>query len=168
MNNIFFISDSHHNHKNVLKFEDRPFKDVEEMNEKLIEYWNSVVTKSDKVFFCGDFGFGSQEGIKKIVSRLIGNKVLIMGNHDKRKSVKWWLDVGFKEVIKYPIIWADKFILSHEPLQKVPEGYINIHGHLHSKVIDDRQYFNVSCELLNYTPISFKELLSEIFSRIFT
>ena len=160
MNNVYFISDYHFNHKNVLIYESRPFYSVEEMNETLIRNWNSVIKKSDKVFVPGDFGFGSKEAITKIVSRLRGNKVLIMGNHDKRKTVSWWQDVGFKEVIKYPIIWSETFILSHEPLKTVPEGYVNIHGHIHSKkVSDENKYFNVSCESLNYYPISFKEIL---------
>lgn len=129
------------------------------MHEELIKRWNSVVNKDDKVFIDGDFGFGTKEMMKDVFRKLKGNKVLIMGNHDRRKSISWWQDVGFKEVYKYPIIYNNHFILSHEPLQYVPNGFLNIHGHMHSKSMNDnKKYFNVSCERINYTPINFEEI----------
>ena len=82
---IFFIADTHFNHNKIIEYENRPFKNVEEMNEKLIENWNSVVGRIDKVFVLGDFGFYNS---KEILDRLKGFKILIMGNHDRHKSVK--------------------------------------------------------------------------------
>jgi calcineurin-like phosphoesterase family protein len=159
MSNVYFISDSHFNHFNVITYENRPFNNIIDMNECMIERWNSVVkSKSDKVFFCGDFGFGGRDNIAKIVKQLRGNKVLIMGNHDKRRSYKFWLDVGFKEVYSYPIIYNTHFILSHQPLLSVPNGYLNVHGHIHSKTLFAPYHFNVSCEVLNYYPINFNEI----------
>ena len=134
------------------------------MNECIIERWNSIIkSKSDKVFVLGDFGFGNREYLSKIIKRLRGNKVLILGNHDKRKSYKYWLDIGFKEVYKYPIIYNTHFLLSHEPLQSVPNGYLCVHGHTHSKCLNSQYYYNVSCEVLNYTPINFNVIRDQFY-----
>lgn len=73
-NNIFFSSDLHFGHKNIIKYCTRPFESVEEMNKKLIENWNSVVTNDDTVFFLGDAGFGSVTKICECVKRLNGKK----------------------------------------------------------------------------------------------
>ena len=157
MGKVYLISDMHFNHTNILKYENRPFKDVMDMNKTIIKKWNSIVDKDDKVFILGDFGFGDKEILTQIFQKLGGNKVLIMGNHDKRKSIKWWLDIGFKEVYKYPIIYDNHFILSHEPLMNVPESFFNIHGHLHSKTMNEpNKYYNVSVERINFKPINYK------------
>lgn len=88
MKNIWFTADQHFNHKNIIKYSKRPFKSVEEMNEGLIEKYNSVVNAEDDVYFLGDLGFfnnidTTKYDLKPIVSRLKGRKFLILGNHDK-------------------------------------------------------------------------------------
>jgi calcineurin-like phosphoesterase family protein len=102
------------------------------MNETLIQKHNKKIKENDKVFILGDFCFANKENTKAIVSKLNGNLTLIMGNHDRARTRKWFLECGFNEVIEYPIILHDFFILSHEPvyLNKVMP-YINLHGHLH-------------------------------------
>lgn len=76
----YFIADTHFNHKNIIKYDDRPFSSVEEMNETMIQLWNSRVTQNDNVYILGDVGFGN---VDNILRRLNGNKYLIRGNHDK-------------------------------------------------------------------------------------
>lgn len=157
MGKVFLISDPHFYHEKVIAYENRPFKDIKEMNNVIIHNWNSIVNKDDKIFVLGDFGFGSKDSIIKIFKKLKGNKVLIMGNHDKRRSYEWWLNIGFKEVYKYPILYNSHFLLSHEPINYVPGPFLNIHGHIHSKSMNDqKKYYNVSCEAINYTPIDFE------------
>ena len=78
----FFTSDTHFNHANIIKFCNRPFKDVEQMNDVMIANWNSVIGKDDTVFHLGDFCLGGAAEWTKILDRLNGKIYLIMGNHD--------------------------------------------------------------------------------------
>ena len=79
---IFITSDNHFNHKNIIKYCDRPFDSVEEMNEAMIERWNETVSKDDVVLHLGDFCKGNVWMIKQIRERLNGTIILIIGNHD--------------------------------------------------------------------------------------
>ena len=78
----FFTSDTHFNHANIIKFCNRPFKDVEQMNEVMITNWNNAINKDDTVFHLGDFCLGGAAEWTKILDRLNGKIYLIMGNHD--------------------------------------------------------------------------------------
>ena len=86
MQKVFFISDHHFGHKLIIDFETRPFENVEVMNASMIESWNSVVGKNDKVFHLGDFSFLNREKTAQIVAQLHGYKHLILGNHDRGRS----------------------------------------------------------------------------------
>jgi len=158
----YIISDTHFNHKNVIKYCNRPFESVEEMNRKLINNWNSTVKKTDTIYHLGDFAFGNKEYIIELLSKLNGKKILIMGNHCRRikKNPSWWIDVGFDVVYQYPVIYNDNFILSHEPVDEIGR-FINIHGHLHDKSIDGN-YHNVCVENANYKPINLDKLISRL------
>lgn len=155
----WIISDMHFGHKNIINLEKRPFSSLEEMDEAIINNWNSTVDKLETVYVLGDVSFYNMEKTKEIINKLNGYKILIMGNHDKERTRNWWLDIGFDEVINYPIILDGFYILSHET-QYLPEEsvYINIHGHTHSKSINKYFYVNVSVENIDYKPISFDEI----------
>lgn len=103
MSRIFLISDTHYNHSNVIRYCDRPFKDVYEMNKGIINSWNSVVRNDDICYHLGDFGFGNKEQISEWVRALNGRIRLILGNHDNH-PVKWYLDCGFDRVYDKSII----------------------------------------------------------------
>lgn len=79
---VFFTSDTHFGHANIIRFCKRPFENVEEMNEVLIENWNKVVSDDDTVFHLGDFAFGGSNVWKEIIPRLKGHINLIIGNHE--------------------------------------------------------------------------------------
>ena len=81
INLIYFISDTHFCQKSIIPYCHRPFGSVDEMNEKLIENWNSVVKKDDKVYFLGDFCLGDLSEKRDILNRLNGYKIIV-----KRKS----------------------------------------------------------------------------------
>jgi len=78
---IYFTSDTHFDHENIIKYCNRPFKDVNHMNESMIENWNNTVNDTDTVMHLGDFSFKSD----KFINRLNGNITLIKGNHDKNR-----------------------------------------------------------------------------------
>lgn len=134
---IFITSDSHFHHKNILDFEARPFKTVDEMNAGLIETWNSVVRKTDTVYHLGDFCFGSVKEWLDILNQLRGNIILIKGNHDKSKITKKVLNDGY--ITEYHPLGTVMKIegmmlnLSHYPMLigSRPNNF-SIHGHLHS------------------------------------
>jgi calcineurin-like phosphoesterase family protein len=163
---IFLISDTHFCHKNIIEYADRPFLSVEEMNEKIIENWNKAVKKNYKVIIAGDFALCGKEKMKELVERLNGYKILILGNHDR--SYNSMKSFPFDEVIKYPILIQEKYIISHHPLENVPTGFVNIHGHIHNREMHSLNYFNISVEQIGYTPIELKEIEKRIDLRILT
>lgn len=174
MSNLFFISDTHFHHKNILTFKLgcgghlRNFSSVEEMDETIVNNWNSVVRPQDKVYHLGDFSLGKNPSI---VCRLNGHKRLVRGNHDLHKLREYTAQKNsFEEV--YGVRHFKGCVLSHVPLHPscLARWGINIHGHLHANVVtngyfdmngepvvDDR-YFNVAVERINYTPISVEEV----------
>lgn len=162
MSNIFFISDTHFSHKNILTFKDknnnliRPFSSVEEMDNALIENWNKVVGKNDKIYHLGDVAI-PRSGLD-CLERCNGDKVLIRGNHDifkLRDYAKY-----FRDIRGYLV--KENFIFSHIPVHPESKGRFkgNIHGHLHSNSLNDNFYKCVSVEQINYTPISWEDLKS--------
>lgn len=82
--NIFFTSDTHFSHENIIRFCNRPFKNVDHMNEELIRRWNEKVGPDDIVYHLGDFAWGGSDVWNKILQRLNGHIHLIMGNHDEK------------------------------------------------------------------------------------
>ena len=85
MSNIFFTSDTHFGHANIIQFCHRPFSSTDEMNEALITNWNSVVQPDDTVYHLGDFCFGTINLWEEIRKRLNGHIHLILGNHDMKQ-----------------------------------------------------------------------------------
>ena len=81
---IFFTSDTHFGHTNIMKYCKRPFETVEEMDQTIIDNWNSVVRPEDIVFHLGDFGFCGSLRLREIVDQLNGKIYLITGNHDRK------------------------------------------------------------------------------------
>lgn len=164
----FFISDTHFFHANILKFVGndgnviRPFNDVTEMNEYMIQKWNNVVGVNDKVYHLGDVTFKYDKSFNELMSRLKGQKRLILGNHDKIKGtelLRWFEKVelwkGFKE---------GDFTITHIPLrlESLRDGNFNVHGHIHQNKMDDPHYINVCVEQRNYTPVHYDEIIKEI------
>lgn len=166
---IYFISDTHFYHNNIIKYCNRPFKDNNEMNKTIISNWNSIINKGDIVYHLGDFCLSSDEEIKNIFDELNGNIILIRGNHD-RKSVKFYEDIGFKVLKNAPIILDEyKLMLSHVPIPdtKIKDGYVNLYGHIHNKKLNENYpskyyrnntHINVCADVTNFKPISLDEI----------
>lgn len=166
---IWFISDTHFNHNNCLLWEtgsrgDR-FSSVEEMNETIIENWNSVVKKGDKVYHLGDVFFGPKDWFSKNWPRLNGSKNLIVGNHD---DIKYLSAGGFFKKVYMWRVWDDKpIIFSHVPLNIESlnrrkwdnSEVINVHGHTHEKGSPEGPYRSVCVDVNNYTPVHLEELI---------
>lgn len=157
MSQVFLTSDTHFFHKKILEFERaaRPFSSVEEMNEVLIDNWNSVVTKRDTVWHLGDVCFGKIENLE-ILSRLNGTKNLILGNHDQHGIHNYLRYFRKIEAAKK----YDGYLWTHIPVH--PGQFYrfigNVHGHLHSGKIEDPRYVCVSVERYNLAPIAWEEI----------
>ena len=179
--NLFLTSDSHFNHANIIKFCNRPFDSVEEMNETLISNWNNTVPKDGIVFHLGDFAFGGSEVWHKILSRLNGQIHLILGNHDLKNFRQGYADsfASVQEQLTIDI-GKKKVILTHFPLLcyhgtwGTEMNVWNLMGHVHTlksnnsgKDFERLQYlfpaqYDVGVDFNNYTPISFQEVKEKI------
>lgn len=133
----FFTSDWHLGHSNILKYDRRPFRDVDRMLSALLDNYNSVVDLDATVVFLGDMFFRMDKlNALWVTSYLHGRKTLILGNHD-RHSKSWYRDVGFESVLDSAtiedFIWGG-ITLIHNPLHATGERKSNyvIHGHKHS------------------------------------
>ena len=178
---IFFTSDTHFGHVNILKYCNRPFNSIEEHDEELIKRWNAKVSKNDIVYHLGDVGFGRNDYIKNILNCLNGTINLCIGNHDWRsivKQQKW----RFNEISQqYNLrIEGQHVILNHYPFLCYSGVYHKpaswqLFGHVHTspysqetldsprlKMLFSTQY-DVGVDNNNFTPISFDEV-----SRIIT
>lgn len=173
MSNIFFASDHHFHHKNILTFKNsdgtplRVFDDVDHMNEHMVYCHNRVVKPSDKVYFLGDVSMSRNAKGLEILGRMNGEKVLVKGNHDLC-TPKQYLDY-FKDIRGSHQF--DKMILTHIPIhpESLARWGLNVHGHLHNNVvklnlaqIPDHRYFNVSMERIDFTPISLEEVKQNV------
>lgn len=167
MGNIWVISDTHFGHSNILGFKDfegkpvRDFSSVEEMNEVMVEQWNSVVKPGDKVYHLGDVFFGSKEDFKSLWPRLNGSKRLVVGNHD---DIKFLSSGGFfKKVMMWRVFPEFGLLLTHTPQhQSALTGrrteLLNVHGHIHQNPSPKGPYKCVCVEQVDYTPVNIEEL----------
>jgi len=160
-NKIFFIADTHFGDSNIIRYENRPFNSVAEMDSGIIKNWNSTVSENDKVFLLGDLSAYGKEKTAEICRSLNGEKYLVMGNHDNENEL-YYYDCGFSGVSRYPVIYKNFWILSHEPMYiNTNMPYANIFGHVHANPVYSDfspQSFCVSAERINYTPIEFSEI----------
>ena len=166
---IYFTSDLHLGHKNIIEYEDRPWKSVEDMTIGFILNWNKVVKPNDEVYILGDFAFQNSYMtpflITDILSRLNGKKHLIIGNHDTYINKQSFNPRYFEEMVHYKELKINgKFIiLSHYPIEDWNgkyHGAIHLHGHTHQP--DSRpemNRYNVGCMLYDYKPITLDYLL---------
>ncbi|TXC81568.1 hypothetical protein FS935_21930 [Metabacillus litoralis] len=163
---VFIISDTHFSHNNVITYENRPFKDTNEMDEYMIKKWNDVVSENDLVFHLGDVSISGAKKSEEVLKQLNGRKILILGNHDRLTKTKW-RKLGFEPHGHY--LYKD-FLLTHIPVDEIPlkvaveEGFLkgNIHGHTHSNNQHlPRELYKCCCvELIAYTPVLFDEFVS--------
>ena len=155
MAEVYFISDLHLDHKNICNFR-KNFNSVAEHNAIIKDNYHKIIKKQDKVYFLGDVAF-SKKALED-VSKWIGTKTLIVGNHDLDRDITMRdLCNSFADV--YSFLKYKNFWLSHCPIHPDElRGKINLHGHTHGHLINDERYVNVCLEHTNYSPISLSEI----------
>lgn len=157
---VFFISDLHLGHANIIKYEDRPFKNVTEMDVELRRRWNETIGEDDLVIFVGDLCFYNNP--KDILRDLHGRKVLIKGNHDRKIKQATQFPIECKVIaVEDSVIVSTgigEIFVHHDP-DGIPCSWAgwSIYGHVHShhpmmNLFGKR--INVSAEVLNYVPVS--------------
>lgn len=173
---IFYISDMHIGHQNVLRHDNRPFSDIQHMQAVMTANWNSAVAPTDEVYILGDFAWKNAQGLE-MLSQLNGRKYLILGNHDKPTEE---MKACFQWVKDYAVIkdGETQVVLSHYPIAhwyNQYRGAVHLYGHVHNT--KDYQAFlqyaqickslsipfesyNVGCMLyyMDYTPRTLDEI----------
>lgn len=158
---IFVTSDTHFNHTNIIKYCNRPFASVAEMNQTLIDNWNRVVRPQDTVIHCGDFAFTkanrkvASATISTLANNLNGRKILILGNHDdKRISYR---DCGFgAQFYHFWVVGNKIFCHCADWVDEADKcGRFIYYGHVHDNDIapNGPNWRNVCVEWTDYTPI---------------
>lgn len=180
---VFFTSDLHFRHGNIIKYCKRPFETVQEQTEKLIENWNKTVPDTAIVFILGDFAFATKNQWRGFLNRMTGKKYLILGNHDRHEDIPTEMFEDVVDLAKVSIKIKDHewktFILSHRPIlcwEGSDDGSIMLYGHVHTctnpevdETIDSelvklmpKNSWDVGVDNNNYTPVSVHEVLEKI------
>ena len=169
---LFFTADTHWGHRNIIKYCNRPFSSIEEMDDTLIANWNRVVGKDDIIFHLGDFAMGGSAEWSRLLQKLNGRIYLILGNHDMKaigagfsrlEGVAMQMIINFK---------GQRIYLNHYPFLCYGGAYRNtwqLYGHVHTctansgldaprlKMLMPMQY-DVGVDNNNYTPVSYEQI----------
>lgn len=179
---VFFTSDLHFGHQNIIRFCNRPWETTEEMDEALIKNWNSVVTDDDIVFNLGDVAFASNSKWIEILGELRGQHHLVPGNHDIQRWPGDKIMNLFDSVHLQLLLNIDgRYVyLNHYPFlcyggswRSPGNAVYALHGHVHSgpnsagKDCDRLNHlfpyqYDVGVDNNNYTPISWEQVQEKI------
>ena len=162
---IYFISDLHFGHYNIIKYCNRPFKNTDEMDNQIIDRWNEKVTNADTVYILGDVALSKSK--IHLVERLNGKKHLILGNHDYHnlsevENLNCFQTISYMDVIE---IEGKVITLCHFPMYSFIGDYL-IYGHIHNNEKDESwieirkhsNMLNACVEINGYIPATFEEL----------
>lgn len=163
---IFYISDTHFEHANIIKLAERPYKDIHEMNWSMVHNWNKVVKYDDVVWFLGDFAWRNHS---EWFHRLGGIKNFIPGNHDEGAMALPWNDqMDYAEVTDTMCGKEVKLVLFHYPIVEwngLYKGWYHFYGHVHNSLKEKMSVnwkaraFDVGVENIGYTPRTAEEII---------
>jgi calcineurin-like phosphoesterase family protein len=176
--NIWVISDTHFGQENILKFRDSDgnlirgsrFSSAAQMNECMLDNWNSVVKPGDRVYHLGDVMMMPKDDFAKLWPKFNGSKRLIVGNHD---DIPWLASGGFfKKVQMWRMMPEFGLLLTHVPIHEsglrrgAPDDetapmLFNVMGHIHHNPAPKGPYRCVCVEQTNYTPVNIEVLAEE-------
>lgn len=181
----YFISDLHFGHKNVLSFDNRKFKTIEEHDEAIITNWNNTVGLDDDVYILGDISWHNTSNTIAIFNELNGALHLVKGNHDNRLLKNRELQSRFVEIVDYKELQLDNgrgIVLCHYPVPCFKNhyyGWYHLYGHVHNSTewnmmervkYEMEKLYDVSCNMfnvgammdyMNYTPRTLNEILEK-------
>lgn len=181
----YFISDTHFGHTNALDFDNRPFVNIEDHDDKLIENWNNVVGIDDDVYLLGDISWYNATKTLEIFNKLNGRIHLIKGNHDGRLLKNRELQSRFCEITDYkelPLEGKKGVVLCHFPIPCFKNhyyGWYHCYGHVHNGFEwnmmehikkEMQELYDTPCNMknvgvmmdyMNYTPRTFEEIFRD-------
>jgi len=180
---VFFTSDQHFGHANIIAYSGRPFRDADHMSAELVERHNAVVSDADEVWHLGDFSL-DERLVARILPRLRGRHHLVAGNHDACHSshhrgasrVRRYLDAGFLDVqesfeLELPTLGLvdlchmpyvgdhtdrDRYV-DHRPVDR---GRWLLHGHVHEQWKRRDRMINVGVDQWDYAPVEVERLVA--------
>jgi len=164
---IFFTSDTHYGHANIIKYCNRPFASIEEMDSSLIANHNSVVSENDTVYHIGDFAFGNLYAIERYFSKLNGRIRVVPGGHDKwiNDAKKFVTRSGYKVEILPPLysleIGGLIVVLCHYALRVWDRSHyssIHLYGHSHGNLPPIGRSIDVGVDCNNFYPFSLADI----------
>ena len=168
---IYYISDLHFGHAKVIEMDRRPFSGIEEMDEALIRLWNERVSEQDEVYILGDFAYRNGYAAGWYLSRLNGQKHLVIGNHDRHtlrdeSAMRCFLSV---EKMTHVVDQGRNVSLCHFPIAEwngKRHGGYHVFGHLHGRRDEVYQFMsrydralNAGCMINGYRPVTLDELI---------
>lgn len=170
----YYIADTHFFHANIIKLNNRPFKDVIEMNETLISNWNKKVKENDTIYILGDFAYKTYENnVLYLLDRLNGNKILVTGNHDGIILKSPNLRKKFSKIISYLEVNDNgkHIILFHYPIAEwngfFKDNTYHFYGHIHNNknevfyIMEKISHaFNVGVDVINFEPKTAEEIIN--------
>lgn len=161
---IYFTSDTHYGHANIIKYCARPFADVSEMNRELVRMHNEVVGPRDTVYHLGDFAFGPPELSRRVLRSLNGTKILVKGNHDR--GVSKMRELGFDDAVTSLALSAGgtDVLLVHDPdsAPTVEWPHLVLCGHVHTAWSRKGKFVNVGVDVRGYRPATLDQLCNRL------
>ncbi len=160
---VFFTGDTHFGDPRALRFDHRPFPDLDAHDEGLIAAWNAVVGEEDVVWHLGDFALGPPpERIAAILDRLNGEKHLLAGNNDAAATLS---APGWTSVSRYAETVVDDrpLVLCHYAFRTwngIGRGAINLHGHSHGKLAPMPKQYDVGVDAMGFAPVDLTTILA--------
>ena len=173
---VYFVSDTHFSHLNILKYCKRPYRSIDEMDENLISNWNSLISNKDTVFHLGDIAFCNADRLKEILNRLNGKIYLVLGNHDDFDTIEKVKD-RFEAISPQMniVVNSQKIIMNHDPMLTYHGVYKKhptwqLFGHVHTTKFPNEgldqarlqflmsPQYDVGVDFNDYTPIDFEQL----------
>ena len=163
---VWTWADQHFYHKNIIRFAERPYENIDHMTEQLIANHNDYVGKDDVCIWVGDVGFGNDRQINNVLRRCNGYKILVVGNHDLNKGKV--RNLNFDEI--YPAYLHEDMLFTHYPMENIPWPWFNVHGHIHiggnHDYYEHPLQYNVNCEFHGYRPVELDEVKRIVKTRL--
>jgi calcineurin-like phosphoesterase family protein len=167
---MFFIADMHLGHFNILKYCNRPFASIEEMDQTLIDNWNNKISNNDIVYHIGDFCFRNPE---YYLTQLNGKKHIILGDHDKQiqNNSKKLAIIHREMILKFSIKLNDENVsinLCHWCMRVWPKSHYNswlLFGHSHGRLYPRGKSWDVGVDNNSFSPLSLEDISKIMFTR---
>lgn len=168
---VWFTADQHFDHLNIIKYCNRPFREVGEMNQAMVDRWNEVVQAQDTVYVLGDFAFRNPE---RFVAALNGGIVFQEGSHDKwlRKEITRspgdiWSKHLFIPQLHEVKVGEHTIVLCHYAMRSWPKsihGSWQLYGHSHGRLEKTRlpRQMDVGVDCHDFYPISWEQILGSL------